>query len=170
MDNPTEQELRSFVGPKADYYLEKWQLAFDGNERGIGFNWAACLLSGLWLPYRKMYAITGIFFGLILVESVVEEVVFVGILGWPETPVALDRAVGIGAAVVCGVFGNRWYLSHARKVIVKTRSEGQREDAYLQKLARRGGTSIAASIGFFMLFLVTIFVIFVLLEFVIPTA
>ena len=88
LDSPraqlTPQEVTAFVGRKAGYYLRKWSGALDGTGDSTGFNWAALLLSGLWLPYRKMYLTTTIFMALILLESIVEEVVYVGVLGRPK--------------------------------------------------------------------------------------
>src|SRR5262245_25293633 len=74
-----EQELRAFVGPRADVYLRKWAPLLYGSGQA-GFNWPAFLLAGIWLPYRKMYAVSLIFYGAIVAESVLEEVVFAGIL------------------------------------------------------------------------------------------
>jgi hypothetical protein len=97
------------------------------------------------------------FCGVILFESILEEIVFVGILGKPEPPMVLDRGVGLVASIICGAFGNRWYLSHARRAIAEVRSEGLPEDAYLQALARRGGTNLAASLGMFVAFVIGAF-------------
>jgi len=163
-DTFTVQEVRAFVGPKAGYYLKKWQAALDGTGISNGFNGAAFFLSALWLPYRKMYLITAIFFGIILLEAVLEEVVFLGILAKPEAPAALSSLFGFAAAIVCGNFGNQWYLSHTRKVITEVRSQGLPDDAHSQTLAKRGGTNIVASVGFFTLFLVATFLMLFLLE------
>ena len=159
-----EKEFSAFVGPKADYYLERWRSAVDGPEISTGFNWAAFFLSGLWLPYRKMYRIAGIFFGVILLETVLEEVVWVGILGKPEAPAAFGRLVGFVASIVCGWLANEWYLSHARKAISEVRSLGLSEEAHLEALAKRGGTSLAASLGFLVIFLFATFAALILLE------
>jgi hypothetical protein len=179
MEPITEQELRAFVGRKADYYLGKWWPALKSQGSGYdqvavaglmlaqpktGFNWAAFLLSGLWLPYRKMYKATFIFMGIILLESILEEVLFVGILGKPEPPAALGRLVGLVAAVICGAYGNRWYLSHAQKMIFQARSEEFQGDEYVKVLAQRGGTSLGASLGMFVLFIVAIVAVLLVLE------
>ncbi len=153
----TDQEVTVFVGRKAGYYLHRWAGALDGAPTSTGFNWAAFFLSGLWLPYRKMYLITAIFMGIILFESILEEVVFVGVLGRPEAPAGLGRTVGLAASIICGGWGNRWYLSHARRAAAELRSQELTEDAYLDALARRGGTNIAASLGFFALFIAAVF-------------
>ena len=112
-----------------------------------------------------MYRIAGIFFGFILLETVLEEVVWVGILGKPEAPAAFGRFVGLVAGIVCGWFANEWYLSHARKAISEVRSQGLSEEAHLEALAKRGGASLAATLGFLALFLLAAFVAVILLEF-----
>jgi hypothetical protein len=59
-DDPSEAETRAAIGPKADLYLRKWQAIPGG-----GFNWAAFLLSGLWMSYRKMYRAAAILSGIV---------------------------------------------------------------------------------------------------------
>jgi hypothetical protein len=159
-----EKEFSAFVGPKADYYLERWRFAVDSPEVATGFNWAAFFLSGLWLPYRKMYRIAGIFFGVILLESVLEEVVWVGIFGKPEAPAAFGRLFGLATSIVCGWLANEWYLSSARKAISEVRSQGLSEEAHLEALAKRGGTNLAASLGFLVIFLLASFAALILLK------
>jgi hypothetical protein len=178
----TDAEITAFAGRKASYYLSKWPVAFKMTDdrvgmsqvaipqggRARGFNWAAFFLSGLWLPYRKMYVAAGILYGIVLFESLVEEVVFVGILGRPEAPAALSRIVTVIVSIVCGSYGNQWYLSHTRRAVAEIRSQALPAEDYLQALSRRGGTNIAASLAFFVAFVAAIFAIFFLLQFVLP--
>ena len=70
----TEAEVRAFVGPKAYYYLSKWSGAMDEYGRATGFKWPAFLISGIWIPYRKMYRNAFILFGIIVGMSVIEEI------------------------------------------------------------------------------------------------
>ena len=159
MSNVTDEEIRAFVGTGATYYLDRWQPALEGGRtvgNTTGFNWAALFLSGLWLPFRKMYRAAGIFYGVLLLETLLEEVLYVGVLGKPEAPGSFGSFFGLIAGMVCGGFGNEWYLSHTQKAIDEVRSQGLAEDSYLQALAKRGGTSYAASLGFLVLFLVAV--------------
>jgi hypothetical protein len=171
MEPITEQELRAFVGPNSDYYLNKWWPGLKGHGAGYdqvaaaglmlaqpktGFNWAAFFLTGLWLPYRKMYVPALILFGVILVKSLFAKVYFVGILGQPGAPYLLSWLVGLIAGIVCGSLGNRWYLSRARKVIAEVRSRGLPEVEHLREVSRRGGTSVLAALGFFAVFVVAL--------------
>ncbi|MEA2561693.1 MAG: hypothetical protein QOH06_3197 [Acidobacteriota bacterium] len=159
MSNLTDQEVGAFVGRNVDYYLKKWRSVLEGPGNAgnagnaTGFNWAALLLSGLWLPYRKMYRTAAIFYGVVLLETLLEEIVYVGFLGKPEAPGSLGRFFGLIAGMVCGGFANGWYLSHTQEAITELRSQGLPEEAYLQALAKRGGTSTAASLGFIIIFL-----------------
>jgi hypothetical protein len=162
MSNLTDQEVGAFVGRNVDYYLKKWRSVLEGTGNAgnaTGFNWAAFFLSGLWLPYRKMYRAAAIFFGVILLETLLEEIVYVGFLGKPEVPGALGRFVSLIAGLVCGGFANAWYLSHTQEAITELRSQGLPEDAYLQALAKRGGTNMAASLGFMIIFIVAMLAI-----------
>jgi hypothetical protein len=83
---PSEAEIWAFIGKKADYYLRKWHPALYDSRRAQGFNWAAFGLLGLWLPYRKMYRVTLILFGIIAAETLLEDtVVAVGSLRQPAS-------------------------------------------------------------------------------------
>jgi hypothetical protein len=150
------RELQAFVGRKASYYLRKWAPLLEGGRRDTGFNWAAFFLSGIWIGYRKMYAVAFIFYGVIALETLVEEIVFVHVLG-EEPPAALGRLIPIAIAAICGTCGNGWYLSHARKMIAETKTQGLQDDAFLLALAKRGGTSVLASLGILLLFCATMF-------------
>lgn len=156
----TEPELRAAVGPRADFYLRKWQ-----DKEGGGFNWAAFLLSGLWLPYRKMYRATGVLFALVVGETLFEEALFVYGLGMPEVPRWVERVVSLVVCVVCGRFGNRWYLQHVAAGVQQARSATSDEPSRLQYLVRRGGTSVLAAVAFFAAFVVVTVLALVGLEF-----
>ncbi|QDV38534.1 DUF2628 domain-containing protein [Tautonia plasticadhaerens] len=169
-ETPEQRDLRAFVGSNADYYLRRWTHLLERESAGAGFNLAAFLLSGFWLVYRKMYRVTAIFFAVILLESVVEEVIFVVVLGNEAVPAGRGLVVGLVAAIVCGSYGNRWYYSHARRVISDVRAQGLGEQAVAGALARRGGTSLVAAIGLFVLFLVVTFAVFIALAFVLYPA
>jgi hypothetical protein len=154
----TEQELRAFVGRNADYYLRVWNPALFGQGRVSGFNLFAFLGSGLWLPYRKMYKATFILFVVVLAELLWEQFLFVGLFRMPGSPRVLTLLVALGVGIVTGLRGNGWYLSHALRVIAEVRSRGFPADVHFQVLARRGGTSLGASLG--LSFLSALFFVF----------
>jgi hypothetical protein len=144
--------LGEFVGPRAHYYLKKWAPSFDG--RATGFNWAAAFFTGLWLPYRKMYKTSIIFYSIVLGETLLEDILFIGVLGMVESPLYYVGFLVTGA--ICGIFGNRWYLAHAKKKIEEARVRGTEST-----LPSQGGTSIGKSFGFFFLFMVATLAIYI---------
>ena len=158
------QHLGAFVGTNAQYYLDKWRPILSRWSPSAGFNWAAFFLSGLWLSYRKMYRLTLILYAIIILESILEDVVFVGMLGDPEPPAGLGQVVGLVAAIICGCYGNQWYLSHARRVISEVSATGLQGDDLVRTLVKRGGTSFAASLGMFVLFFAVIVAVFIPLD------
>lgn len=149
-----DDEIDAFVGPRAYNYRMRWPVAANGERSATGFNWAAAVLSCFWLPYRKMYRATLVLYFLILSDLVAEEIYFVHMLGWPEAPAASSRVVGLAIAIVCGVLGNRWYLSHATRAILKIRTAHPRDESYLRIVAQHGGTSVGAALAVFVIFAV----------------
>lgn len=148
---PTDEELAAFVGSNANYYLEKWTPVLAGNARYAGFSWAAFVLCGLWLPYRKLYGPALFFFAALLLASVVGDVL-VAVRLVSETVSELSTwPVALVGWVLCGVLANRWYLAKARRVIERVRFLGLDSEAHLAAIARRGGTSVLASLGLFAL-------------------
>src|SRR6476660_7165703 len=96
----TETEMRGFVGPNADYYLTRWKPMLEGQDWS-GFNWAACLISGFWLPYRKMYGAATVVYGIAFLGTLIEE-----LADAPNESSGLRPLVRLIVAVVCGAFGN----------------------------------------------------------------
>lgn len=158
-----EDELRAFVGPKADYYLRKWAARLEDPSGEVGMNWVAFFLPAFWLGYRKMYVATLIYFGAVVLLSILEQVVFVVILGGATVPAAVGLIVNLMTAVVCGLCGNAWYLSHTRRAIHAAHARGLEGDHLVYDLSRRGGTSLLASFGLVVLGSVVIFVLVIFL-------
>ena len=151
-DAVQRDEMTAFVGKNADYYLSRWTPLLEG-ENWTAFNWAAFCFSGFWLPYRKMYKAAVIFFGIILLESILEGRLFGG-----ETNRERERVVGLVAAMVCGGYGNRWYLSHVKKVISQIRAQELPGNAFVDAISKRGGTSVGAALAFLAGFVALLFV------------
>ena len=163
-EDARSEELRAFVGPNADYYLPKWLPLTPGSQATSSVNWAAFFLCGFWLPYRKMYRLACILYAIVLVESMFESLVFVTMLGEPAPPEWVNHVTTLLVAAVCGKFGNRWYLSHATKTISELRVEGLESADLWQRLSRRGGTNLAASLGMFALFVAVLIVLIEVFE------
>lgn len=155
----TEGEIKAFVGKNAGYYLKKWPPPAEPYGGAMGFNWAAFLLSGFWLPYRKMYRMTLLMYGVVAGEELLEMAALAGGLANEQTLAPIGRIFGLAFSIVCGFFGNSWYLAHTRRMIGQLRTLDMQPEAYREALVRRGGTSLAASLGMFCLFVVVLFMI-----------
>jgi uncharacterized protein YegJ (DUF2314 family) len=151
-EEPTEAELRAFVGPRAERYLRHWRT-------GSTFNWAGFLASGVWLPYRKLYRPAAVLYGLLAI-LLIADVLVQDWLG-RELPAALDRILSVGVALVCGTGANHWYLQRARRVIAEERRTSRPEPEHLNRLRRRGGTSLLVALAFPFAFVALLVVVVV---------
>jgi hypothetical protein len=160
MDEPTEAELRAFVGPRADYYIAAW----SGKSGKRKYNWAAFFMSGLWLPYRRMYRPAMLFLGVVLAVTIILDVVFIGLLAYPEVPAAVNGPLNFVPGIVCAMLGNEWYRAHVYRMVARTRALSLPDDAHLLQLEQRGQTRVWHSLGFFGVFAVAIAAVVVLEE------
>jgi hypothetical protein len=147
---PLEEQvaaLQSFVGPRAEFYLRKWAPRLLDPSGETGMNWAAFFLTAFWFGYRKMYAALAIFFGVVLLLTILLEVVFVGILKLDVLPPGVNLIMNLMVSIVCGLCANSWYLAHAQRAINKARAQGLEDEHLHFVLARQGGTSLLAAFG-----------------------
>ena len=101
-----------------------------------------------------MYKITLIFYGSIIAGSVIEDILFIGILNYKETPTDLNLIASIASGLICGVYGNRWYYSHTCDKIAEVRRLNLSEESLTQAFRKRCGTSWLTAVGFIMMFLI----------------
>lgn len=146
----TQDQVRAFVGPNPDYYLERWHRVQPEGSRALGWNWPAFFLTISWLLYRRMYrwfwiAIAvwlgyAIIVGLAIVvalqqgargTALVFDVVLFGILPW-------------FVPVIFGIYGSYWYYLHARRQINQLTPAGQ---ADLAAVGCMGGTNLWAAVA-----------------------
>ena len=159
------EEFRAFVGPNwAEFYQGAWTRILTGKGRGASFNWVAFGLPIFWLPYRKMYLNTVILYGILVLEAIFEDVYFIGIRGAAEHPRLVSFGVTLLVAAICGAYGNRWYLSHAKKVIAVLREQGLQRDVFLETLSNRGGRSLVSAIGVPILCIIIMAIVLLVLE------
>lgn len=160
---PTTAEAKAFVGTNAsDYYLTAWRPALSGEGGARGFNLAAFFLGGLWMGYRKMYVEACLLYVLMMAVTILEEVVMAGGSA-SRFPGTLFRLV---LGIVVGFNANRWYWARAQRVVAEVRARGLSDVDHLWAIANRGGTSLGASIGLAVLFVLANFVLFLLLDIV----
>lgn len=145
-----QTQLAAYVKTKADYYLPRWAPLISSGSGRAGWNWAAFFLGAFWFPYRKMYKATFLLYAVSIGEFLLEQAVFVGIMGLPEPPLLVSAVATFTIAGVCGLYANSWYLSHVRGKVEEAERQGHSGNDLLRSLAARGGTSLAASVGIFV--------------------
>ena len=147
----TPDQVRAFVGPKADYYLERWPPIHDEwGSRALGFNWAACFLNLSWLLYRRMYRCFWIAGAVWIGSLLLLMLASVAALLIKANGLILLLAIGLMVmpivfAVTFGVFGNYWYYLHARRQVSRLTTDGP---ADLEAVGRIGGTNLRGAMVF----------------------
>lgn len=135
-------ELRAFIGGNAAYYLRKWAPRLTSPDGECGMNWAAFFFSTFWMFYRKMYRNAFLFIGAAVIVSLVLSVLFLVVFHTETVPSSVNLIFNVLFSLVCGMFGNAWYLSHAQQKIAAARAQGMTGDRLLFTLRQQGGTSL----------------------------
>jgi len=130
MEGASEQRVRAAVGPRADYYVGRWA-AMDASGRTVSWNWAACLANAFWLAWRKMWVVLVLFI-LANVAIALAGAAFPLIGRYAHLPM-------IGLTFVTGAWGNLFYRRKVDRLVADAAGLG--EEAALERLRRRGGTS-----------------------------
>jgi divalent metal cation (Fe/Co/Zn/Cd) transporter len=96
------------------------------------------------MPYRKMYLYSAVFIGVIAVETLCE--IAFGVSN------SLSNAISLGIAVALGMQGNTLYKLHVEKKTKEIIAMNTPEQAKIE-LVKQGGTSVAAVVGFSVVFI-----------------
>ena len=135
--------LGAFVGDKSSYYLKAWEPSLSKQSTRATFNWAGFFLGSFWLLYRKMYGSFFLVFALsILIDGINRVYLLNSLPGMASTLV-----IGL----VCGFWGNIWYLTRAKRILKEIGEKAPDEKKKLEVLAQRGGTSFFPPIVFLVI-------------------
>lgn len=141
----------AFFGDENSYYMAELQRLRAGQS--LDFRWAAFFLGMLWMVYRKMYIIAVCTLMLVLLESTVEQAVFVA-LGVSELGQSLiGLLINLGINIAIAFFANRVYLWDARRQIRQVPQElpHAHDQEIVAAIARKGGSSLGAVFVFIAL-------------------
>ncbi len=168
-DEPWEiQEYRAAIGLNSEYYLRCWGLLEDPQPSGAGFNLGACVLSGLWLPFRKMFRITLLYYALVLAWAFFEELVLIRIWNM-ELPGWSFSLIRLTPPAICGLMANRWYYHHIQRLIEVAQAEEPDQEMRLTLLQQRGGVSLLAAGSMVLLFSIMVGIALMIIELCAPT-
>lgn len=140
----SEDELRVYFGPNADYYIAAWHAENSGDGR-TRLNWTAFFFSTPWLLYRKLYSVAALH---LAVWAAVGTILFVS-AEYDVPFLVLNAVIVVVNLLMCfvlGINGNSWYLGKARRTLERIRSIEPVQEARLQALRKQGGISIIAPI------------------------
>ncbi|MBC8019429.1 MAG: DUF2628 domain-containing protein [Verrucomicrobia bacterium] len=100
-DSITTDEIRSFVGTNAHYYIQTFsKFTQSGTEKFcLTWNWSTCGFTFIWMLYRKMY-----------VQALFTFVVF------------CIPGINILLHIFAGVVGNYLYYRHVKEKILEIRA------------------------------------------------
>ena len=125
--------VEAAVGPRAAWYLDKWQ-KMDAKNSAASWNWAACLANVFWFAWRKMW--------LPMIAILVVSTLLAIIGAASPGAGAVTFLLSIGITFVTGTFGNHLYRNHVRKLVASTATPDRA--AQIAALRSRGGTSTPA--------------------------
>jgi hypothetical protein len=128
-----EALLPGAIGPNAAYYQERWR-QMDAKGSSISWNWPACLVSGFWFAYRKMW--------LPLIVLVIVNVLISAAGASNPDFGKVSLLLTIGITFITGTFGNHLYRKHVQRLIAETSTLPR--DMQAEALQKRGGVSQAA--------------------------
>ena len=138
-----EQDLASFVGPNAGYYLERFRQIESGGS--ASWHWPAFFITSGWLLYRKMWFYA---FAYIILLPVTLTLAFaaLGLVIGGTVADAVFQIVYLGIAFIfIPIIANRLYFHHARRRIAKVHASTV-GGASGEALAAAGGTNLVAAL------------------------
>ena len=118
-DTGFENDVSNVVEQNAGYYIDKWKKA-SNPLKFAGWNWAAFLLSPIWLAYRHMYFWATIYFLLLVVTAAVASILpaIIYYTALTEESLLIWRiASPFLVALIFGWKGNALYGRHVHKLI-----------------------------------------------------
>ncbi|MDH3593843.1 MAG: DUF2628 domain-containing protein [Rhodospirillales bacterium] len=144
--NINEEELRAFIGPNAEGYLDKWRSIDYGRKSKIAVNGLAGIFGPFWMVYRKFYLLLLAYLGVVVLQGTAEILVLEYWLGWRDLGQVMTLPTAVLYMVILGCYANYWYFLYACRMIRRVRS-GQGSDEHdLERIRRKGGVSWPAVI------------------------
>ena len=141
-----EERQRAAIGPRADWYLEKWR-RMEAGKTSLSWNWPAFLATFFWFAYRRMWLPLAVSVGLFLLTDFM--------VSRDPSLVALGWLFLLAIALAAGAFANALYRGQIRRLVA--RADGLDQPVALAQIGAQGGISVpglATSLGIFFLLLI----------------
>ncbi len=122
------------------YYTEKLQ-RFNNGEK-YTFNVTAFFFGIAWFLYRKMYVEAVAIFGILILETVFDEL-FINQYGTQTTVKLVSLIINIITAGLVGGMANYLYFTKANKIIALAKINFNNNDKQIVFLKKNGGVNLA---------------------------
>ena len=129
-----ENELRSFIGEKSNYYFFKWGIS-ENPGKYARWNWSAFICGVFWMGYRKMYKE-------LFVCTIILFLLDITILS--VTNDYFDKIMSYVVASIIGTYGNAIYYNYVQRSMNKIKE--QNEIDKIKSIRKKGGTSFVGVI------------------------
>ena len=128
-----EADMRRFIGANWTGYRELWRKMKDAPDLAPSRSYGAAAFTGLWLLYRKRYALA----------LMVMALQFGGAYAAPDFGALIDLAI----ALIFGRYGKAMVVPEGLAAIARVRGERRAAGDARIRVARAGGTSVIAPIA-----------------------
>ena len=141
---------QAYFGKQADYYMTQLHALRQG--RLCQFSYPAFLLGFAWMIYRRMYIVALAVLLVTLVEGSLETLVMELLHASATVQQSVQLLGNVLFGLLMGSFGNRLYIWDARRSIrqVVQTQHHHAEEALLDRIAAKGGTSAIAVVTLFL--------------------
>lgn len=180
VDGEAAMDMATFLGPRAGYYLPRFQY-MEQSRNPLSWNWAAALFPVEWLLYRKMRRLSALMLAIFLVLSLPSLAMIVlcaqtvvsdpdalrsflsrGEISAESIPVWLlvfsqiASFLSLSLRGVMGIQANDWYRQHTKRLMGKIREECPEPLVQRYALAKKGGVSVV-SVVLYLIILTAVF-------------
>ena len=177
IDGIPVSDAAAFVATSTRHYIPRF-VAFSKNKAKASWNWVAFLFSGYWLMARKCYRAGTVCIAMNVLRIVLllpamricndilmslpTDATYDAMVqaliahqskfaGMPTILAICSLVVGLGTAVVCGIFGDYLYKNHMVTMVSQLKGNQDVNDYHMALLAR-GGINLLAPILVYLLF------------------
>ena len=136
-----DAEIQQLIGPKAEYYVPKFQELKSQNKQ-TSWNWHAFLVAPYWMIYRKMYGYGATLLGISFIISLIGS----GVLS----------LLSFSGYVAIGIFANSIYMRFLENKVtqIKSMTEPYRSQYISQNCGVNTTATLLTVIGYALLMII----------------
>ena len=121
------------------YYIKQLESYQESGK--CSFSVAAFFLGLFWMAYRKMYRVVLIIIGIILAETIIEEMLLNFNVISPDAYEVIDRLSMLVWGGVIGIISNKLYIKRSIKDVEEVLSNNYNDNDINDSITRKGGVN-----------------------------